>query len=487
MGGALASVGLQPVIFEQADAPGGQWHQENPGSGIWSGMETNTSRELTHFSGFYWQCPVPAFPLAERVFEYLQDYLDVCGIADAVRLNHRVDFIGRADEGGWELRVTNAGGEQKRHLFAKVIVATGRFTRPFLPPIDGLDGDVPDPYGRADILHSSAYEGAKSCAGRRVLVAGGAISALDIAADIARGGAAAVTVSSRRQRYVLRKLYKGIPTDHFNYCLSEALAAERLDPDEVASETKAFILESAGSPDRYGTPKPADDVRQAAVTKSEHFLDEVASGRIALKPWIESIRGQQATFADGSTDQFDRIILATGFTPDLPFLDQEICDTLHLNGELMDLYRYTFHPDLPGLAFHGLYDLAGPNFPPIELQARWIAQCFANPESMPVDSVMREGIEVYRQSRHLPQKKPMHIVTVMFARELGVLPDPGNWPNIARYILFGPLCPSLFRLEGPGARQEAPDEIRKAALAFNMLDTPDFTQSELERLRQVGI
>jgi hypothetical protein len=39
----------------------------------------------------------------------------------------------------------------------------------------------------------------------------------------------------------------------------------------------------------------------------------------------------------------------------------------------LDADRYTFHPDLPGPAFMGMWDQSGPYFVPLELQARWIA------------------------------------------------------------------------------------------------------------------
>ena len=49
----------------------------------------------------------------------------------------------------------------------------------------------------------------------------------------------------------------------------------------------------------------------------------------------------------------------------------------------LDADRYTFHPDLPGLAFVGMWDQSGGYFVPLELQARWIAYTWggAIPES----------------------------------------------------------------------------------------------------------
>jgi dimethylaniline monooxygenase (N-oxide forming) len=57
----------------------------------------------------------------------------------------------------------------------------------------------------------------------------------------------------------------------------------------------------------------------------------------------------------------------------LPFLSEEIRAILDLDAVHLDADRYTFHPDLPGMAFVGMWDQGGGHFLPLELQARWIA------------------------------------------------------------------------------------------------------------------
>jgi hypothetical protein len=42
-----------------------------------------------------------------------------------------------------------------------------------------------------------------------------------------------------------------------------------------------------------------------------------------------------------------------------------------------------------------------------------------------------------------------------FARAAGVEPGLGNWPELRRALLFGPLAPNCFRLEGPDALPDA--------------------------------
>jgi dimethylaniline monooxygenase (N-oxide forming) len=69
----------------------------------------------------------------------------------------------------------------------------------------------------------------------------------------------------------------------------------------------------------------------------------------------------------------------------------------------MNLHDYTFHPELPGLAFAGLYDQVGPLLPVLELQARWVAYTFAGMNAAPTRSEMLEGLARSRAARRGPE------------------------------------------------------------------------------------
>jgi dimethylaniline monooxygenase (N-oxide forming) len=94
--------------------------------------------------------------------------------------------------------------------FDRVVVATGRFQSPTIPTVPGLDGFT----GSAGVSSTYQYRSHAPYCGKRVLVAGGAISALEIAAELAQLGASRVVVTQRRQRYVLPKFAAGVPSDH---------------------------------------------------------------------------------------------------------------------------------------------------------------------------------------------------------------------------------------------------------------------------------
>ena len=137
------------------------------------------------------------------------------------------------------------------------------------------------------------------------------------------------------------------------------------------------------------------------------------------------------TFADGHAEQFDGIVFGTGFELSMPFLSEGIRAILGLDAVHMDADRYTFHPDLPGLAFVGMWDQSGGYFVPLELQARWIAYTWGGTIPRASEPDQRLSIDAYRSKRGMSQKTRMNLAALTFARAAGVEPQPENWPRTA--------------------------------------------------------
>ena len=133
-----------------------------------------------------------------------------------------------------------------------MVVATGRFRSPAVPAVPGLATFT----GSAGVISTFDYRGAETYVGKRVLVAGCAVSALDIATELGRLGAARVVVTQRRQRYVLPKFAAGVPSDHRIFTRYGALANETLPPAEIDRQLKEIVVEANGSPEQYGAPAP---------------------------------------------------------------------------------------------------------------------------------------------------------------------------------------------------------------------------------------
>lgn len=463
----LLSQGFETTIFEQGQTVGGQWTGLPGHSGIWPSMHTNTSRVLTAFSDLDHETD-RVFPSNGDILAYLHRYAETSDLLTRTRFRTRVDLLGR-DGDGWLLR--HSGTAER---FDRVVVASGRFHKPAIPPVSGLETFT----GAAGVISSYDYRGPEPYRGRSVLVAGCAISALEIAVELAQLGAARVVITQRRQRYVLPKFAAGVPSDHRIFTRYGTLSNEKLEPAEVDRQLKEIVVEAGGSPEQYGAPTPNPSLFAAGVTLNQQYLPLVAEGRITVRPWIDHVSGRAVTFDDGRDDEVDGIVFGTGFDLDLPFLDPDIRAVLDLDAQHLDADRHTFHPDLPGLAFVGMWDQSGGYFVPLELQARWIAYTWGGAIPPTDDTVRRQAIEAYRSRRGLPQKTRMNLAAVMFARAAGVEPDLEKWPDLRRALLFGPLAPSSFRLEGPDALADAPQRCARDAAAFGGITSNEFTDRE---------
>jgi dimethylaniline monooxygenase (N-oxide forming) len=463
----LLSQGFEPTIFERAPMLGGQWTGLDGLSGVWPTMHTNTSGITTAFSDLEPENDL-VYPSGRDILDYLCRYAETFGLTSRIRFGARVELVSR-DDAGW--LVCHAGTTER---FEKVVVATGRFQSPAIPAVPGLDTFA----GSAGVISTYQYRAHEPYCGKRVLVAGGAISALEIAAELARLGAAGVVVAQRRQRYVLPKFAAGVPSGHRMFTRYATIANERLPAAEVDRQLKEIVVEAGGSPEQYGAPAPDPSLFAAGVTLSQDYLPLVAEGVITVRPWLESITNAAVTFADGNLEEFDGIVFGTGFGLHLPFLSEDIRAMLDIDAVHLDADRYTFHPDLPGLAFVGMWDQSGGYFVPLELQARWIAYTWGGTVPATSEAAQRSAIDAYRTRRGTSQRTRMNLVSLTFARAAGVEPNLRNWPELRRALLFGPLTPSCFRLEGPDALRDAPARFARDAAAFGAITSNQLSERE---------
>jgi dimethylaniline monooxygenase (N-oxide forming) len=461
----LTAQGFDVTVFEAGAGLGGQWSGQEGRSGVWPEMHTNTSRILTAFSDLPHDGPT-TFPSNRDVLAYLHRYAETFGLR--VRCDTEVVRLSRAAS-EWMLQFID-GAER----FDRVVVASGRFQTPVIPPVPRLATFT----GSAAVSSTYDFRDRERYRGLRVLVAGCAVSALEIAAELVRAGAR-VAVTQRRQRYVLPKFAAGVPSDHRIFTRYGVLAAESLPADEVDRQLREIVVEAGGSPEQYGAPAPDPSLFAAGVTLSQDYLPLVAEGRIAVRPWISRVEGAAVTFADGHTEDFDGMVFGTGFRLDIPFLDETIRAAVDLDDVHLDADTHTFHPDLPGLAFVGMWDQSGGYFVPLELQARWIAYTWGGAIAPRDVDTQRRAVAAYRERRGLPQKTRMNLIAIAFARLAGVEPELDRWPDLHRALLFGPLAPSGFRLQGPDALPDAAERFARDAAAFGAITSERLTEREM--------
>jgi dimethylaniline monooxygenase (N-oxide forming) len=416
--------GFDVTVFEASDDLGGQWHTTAAHSGVWPGMRTNTSRAMTAFSDFSPLETHELHPLAEQIQDYLRAYAAAFGVAEHIRFGTTVTSI----RPGWTVN---------DDPFDAVISASGRFHAPVFPP--GFDDFT------GELLHAYDYPGAAHFAGRRVLVYGNGVSGHEIASDIAT--VVPVIAAYRKPRYVLQKVAAGVSSDWQWYTHVSALRRAAMPSAEYGRMLRERVVRVAGNPADFGAPEPDADILIAGHSLCQDYLAQVRTGDIACRPAVATVAGGDVTFVDGTREHVDAIVCATGYRLDIPYLPHEVSSRV---GPDLRLHHRTLHPDVPTLGFVGQFALQGPYFPLLELQARWIVGVWAGDIDAPDPRMMRENA-----AAGPPVLDSHHLLAVMLAEDAGVAPDLRARAELSEPLLFGPMLPPRYRLDGPGALPDA--------------------------------
>ena len=113
---------------------------------------------------------------------------------------------------------------------------------------------------------------------------------------------------------------------------------------------KAMLKVTIGSHKEYGLPKPTTKVFDRHPTVNTETLMHVKHGRIKIKGAVSKLQGSQVVFEDGSTEEIDTIVYATGFNTSYPFLPKKM-DRVENNH--VKVYGLSMYDDYKGIYLVG--------------------------------------------------------------------------------------------------------------------------------------
>lgn len=120
---------------------------------------------------------------------YVQSLVERRGYQDLVSYNTTVERAEKVAVPGaeeeWKLTLRREGEQTDywwEERFDAVVVASGHYSVPYIPPVEGLSEFARDRPG--SVIHSKHFRGRDAYRGKRVVVVGASVSAADIAVDL---------------------------------------------------------------------------------------------------------------------------------------------------------------------------------------------------------------------------------------------------------------------------------------------------------------
>lgn len=381
-GKMLADYGVPYTCFESSDRIGGNWAFGNPNghSSAYRSLHIDTSKHQLSFRDFPMPEEYPDFPHHTQIKSYLDSYAEAFGLLDNIEFTNGVTHARRLDGGGWELE-TQRG---ERRLFDLLVVANGHHWDPRYPDFPGTFDGIE--------MHAHHYIDPKTphdFSGKRILVVGLGNSAADIAVELSSKSLEnTLTLSTRSGAWIVPKYFAGKPADKYYHT----------SPYIPFSWQRKFMQVmqpmTAGRPEDFGLPTPNHKFFEAHPTQSVELPLRLGSGDVLPKPDIERLDGSTVHFVDGSSDDFDIIIYATGYNITFPFFDP---DFISAPDNRIDLYKRMFYPGVDDLVFAGFAQATPTLFPFVECQARLIGSYAVGRYRLPSEAEMHEVIVADQQ------------------------------------------------------------------------------------------
>ena len=396
----LKDHGLAYDCFEMSDNIGGNWYYRNPNgaSSCYQSLHIDTSKWRLAFEDYPVPDDWPDFPHHAQLLQYFHDYVDHFGLRETITFNTAVTDVADLDDGRY--RVTLSTGETRD--YDAVIVANGHHWDARMPTYPGtFNGYQVHSHHYRDPFEPFDFRG------KRVMVVGAGNSAMDISSELSqRPLAEKLFISMRRGVWVLPKYIDGQPAD-------KAALPKWLPTKLGRSLARMKIKKTIGMMEDYGLPKPDHEPLDGHPSVSGEFLTRVGCGDIHPKGAIERLDGDGVIFTDGTREQVDAIVWATGYNVSFPFFKQ---DELTPKENVFPLFKRIMQPGRDSLFFLGLAQPLPTLVNFAEQQSKFVAAVLTGRYGLPARNEMEAIIKADEQE-HLGHfyDSPRHRMQVDFA------------------------------------------------------------------------
>jgi putative flavoprotein involved in K+ transport len=269
----LQRQGLRFVVLEAGPEVGHVWRSR------WDSLKLFTPAQYDNLPGMAFPAPADTYPTKDPVADYLQTYAKAFDLP--VRLDAKVTELRRLEDGSFEVYTGDATYQARQ-----VVVATGPFQVPFVPPQAAkLDPSVTQ-------VHSADYRNPQALPDGPVLVVGGGNSGFQIAEELA---------ATRQVDLSIATTYPMLP-------------------QRLAGRDLFWWLSRLGLLRVTVTSRPGRRMsrRDFVIGTNRRRLERA---RVRFRPRLVDADGRTVRFADHSLlEDIGVVVWATGYRPDYAWI-----------------------------------------------------------------------------------------------------------------------------------------------------------------------
>ncbi|PHN07180.1 flavin-containing monooxygenase [Flavilitoribacter nigricans] len=306
--GRLRKMGLDFEILEKTDQIASSWH------GHYDRLHLHTVKQLSHLPHQPFPEQYELYVARRDLVQYYEDYARNFNIQP--HFNETVSKVKKVD-----VTWTVACKSGKTFTADRVVIASGANHVPNRPHWDGEDVYT----GR--IVHSRDYKNTEPYRGQKVLIVGMGNTGAEIALDLAEHDID-TTISVRSPVTI-------VPRDVFGRPVQ--LTAKKLEKipfgigDWLGTMVRKVVI---GDLSKYGVPMskvhPAVQLKETGKTPLIDLgtVDYIKSGQIKIIGDFTRFTTTGVQMPDGKALDFDAVILATGYRPQLENFVEQVAPEL---------------------------------------------------------------------------------------------------------------------------------------------------------------
>ena len=503
------------TCFDANESVGGIWYRggdDGQQMKAYDNMMLTVSMKMMSFSDYMFK-DGRKFTDHRGYLNYLEEYSKKFGLERHIEFKSTVTEVIHGNDGLWTVKVKKGNNKIVSHTFEAVAVCSGPFktANTDIPEIDGFAGEV---------IHSKSYRNNADFDGKKVLAIGLAESGADMLREVSNvaskcfvsirshtfliprliyGKYSTDTLTTRSHHYemwnrasdikfqmksfsqdnvILKNVFLGvantyglasIPIDYFSrrfFGSKKSAAPEKNnmgqdnDPSKIDYDTRneRAVVDFINDWNKKSHHNNGNWSQKIIFSKNVSFVPNIIDKKLVVKDCgINRVDGNTVFFNDSTVEEFDKVLLCTGFKKDFSLLrNVEIKDD-----NVRNLYKHAFHPDYDGrLAMIGFVRPISGGIPICsEMQARYFAQLCSNKVKLPRDVVDRIAKEKDWEERWM-SLSPNHTESmpsqIMFldsiAKEIGCHYPFYKLifnPRLLVKLWFYSFNQSCYRLTGP--------------------------------------